>query len=302
VESATAFFPWREVFEDLLGIRGTAEPGARRARVQGAMARLSPRDVPLLPLLNPVILTDFAETPATTALRDQARGAATMALLGRLLVLFPEPGAHKAILLEDAHCFDSASWLLVGVARHSPGVLLLITTRPIQLPEVAGIDAAPRTTFENDRRAALPRRVEAWSPPMTADTERRVASPRRTEDGSPPAVEDASALHIRLQSLGAEGAIQVACNRLGVTALPESVAELIRSRSEGNPLFSEELAYALRDSGALVIEDGACRLGAGDLAAVAIPTSVQAAMTSRIDRLPVAEQMWRSRSPSSPRA
>ena len=42
--------------------------------------------------------------------------------------------------------------------------------------------------------------------------------------------------------------------------MPEQVATLVHGKAEGNPLFVEELAYALRDGGLLQFEGGQCRL------------------------------------------
>jgi predicted ATPase len=58
------------------------------------------------------------------------------------------------------------------------------------------------------------------------------------------------------------------CRRLGVATLPAPVAELIREKAHGNPFFSEELAYALRDAGLILIE--------GDTYADLTPGAVQA--------------------------
>jgi len=64
-------------------------------------------------------------------------------------------------------------------------------------------------------------------------------------------------------------------NRLQVATLPAPVAELIREKAHGNPFFSEELAYALRDAGLIQIEGDACRLTPGaDLQALSFPESV----------------------------
>ncbi|MEK7277702.1 MAG: guanylate cyclase, partial [Chloroflexota bacterium] len=83
------------------------------------------------------------------------------------------------------------------------------------------------------------------------------------------------------------------CDRLGVSSLPDSVAALIREKAEGHPFFSEELAYALRDSGLIRIVDGQCRLSpeAGDFRSVNIPDTVQCVITGRIDRLEPPQQL-----------
>jgi tetratricopeptide (TPR) repeat protein len=92
--------------------------------------------------------------------------------------------------------------------------------------------------------------------------------------------------------LPADEALTLVCRRLGVTGLPAPVAALIREKAEGNPFFSEELAYALRDSGLIQMSGSECRLAAGvDLKAVAFPDTVQGVITSRIDRLPPPQQL-----------
>lgn len=97
---------------------------------------------------------------------------------------------------------------------------------------------------------------------------------------------------LKLLPLGPEESLQLACQRLGVETLPPAAAELIRVRAQGNPFFSEELAFALRDSGMLVIEGRTCRLAEGrDLTEVSFPETVQGVVTSRIDRLPPAAQL-----------
>lgn len=81
--------------------------------------------------------------------------------------------------------------------------------------------------------------------------------------------------------------------RLGVAAVAEPLVDLIHAKSQGNPLFAEQLAYALRDAGQVVVEDGVCRIApdAGDLQAVGLPDNVQSVIISRIDRLPPAPQL-----------
>ena len=98
---------------------------------------------------------------------------------------------------------------------------------------------------------------------------------------------------VRLEALPATDIGTLVCQRLGVTALPEQVAALIRERAEGHPFFSEELAYALRDTGLITIRDGRCQLAAGvtDLGTLDIPHTVEGVITGRIDRLPAPQQL-----------
>jgi tetratricopeptide (TPR) repeat protein len=75
--------------------------------------------------------------------------------------------------------------------------------------------------------------------------------------------------------------------------VPSEVGKLIRSKSEGHPFFAEELAYALRDSGVLIIERDTCHLAPGldHLDSVTLPDNLEAAITSRIDGLNPSQQL-----------
>ncbi|MGE5462610.1 MAG: AAA family ATPase [Syntrophothermus sp.] len=98
---------------------------------------------------------------------------------------------------------------------------------------------------------------------------------------------------IRLEAMPLDDVDALVCQRLGVEAIPPLVSKLIREKSEGHPFFAEELAYALRDSGVLLIEGQRSRLASGlnDLAEVALPDNLQAAITSRIDGLSPSQQL-----------
>jgi predicted ATPase/class 3 adenylate cyclase len=97
---------------------------------------------------------------------------------------------------------------------------------------------------------------------------------------------ESSARLLPLGPLGAQESLEIASDRLVVERLSAEVAELVVEKAGGNPLFSEELAYALRDSGLVEIADGALRLVAGaNLASLVLPDSVEGIIGSRIDRL-----------------
>ena len=98
---------------------------------------------------------------------------------------------------------------------------------------------------------------------------------------------------LRLDPLPPEDTEVLVCQHLGVDALPEPVAALIYSRSEGHPFFSEELAYSLCDAGVIVIADGDCQIapGTGSLSDLNLPDTVRGVITSRIDRLPPTQQL-----------
>ena len=101
-----------------------------------------------------------------------------------------------------------------------------------------------------------------------------------------------SAEFLRLEVLDAEETVALACSRLGVAHLPAIVSKLILDKSQGNPFFCEELAYALRDLGLLIVNDGRCELARGvDLHSLCMPNHVEGVVTGRIDRLNPSQQL-----------
>jgi predicted ATPase len=67
-----------------------------------------------------------------------------------------------------------------------------------------------------------------------------------------------------------------------------ALKRLIIEKTDGNPLFMEEIVQALTEEGALV-RNGAIKL-TRPLAALKVPPTVQDIIASRIDRLPAAEK------------
>lgn len=105
--------------------------------------------------------------------------------------------------------------------------------------------------------------------------------------------EGAGTTFIRLDTMPLDEVEELVCQRLGVKSIPPPAGRLIREKSEGHPFFAEELAYALRDSGILIIERDECRLAPGlnNLDSVSIPGNLEAAITSRIDSLDPSQQL-----------
>lgn len=104
---------------------------------------------PLLPLLNPVLLTDFADSDATSSMNDRDRAAATHDFLADLLAGLPRADDRKALVVEDAHWMDSASWKLASrVCMRSAPLLTVFSVRPFTGPaseDLEAICSAPGT-------------------------------------------------------------------------------------------------------------------------------------------------------------
>jgi class 3 adenylate cyclase/predicted ATPase len=160
--------------------------------------------------------------------------------------------APRLLILEDAHWLDSASWALALAVSERVRPLLLVIA-------------------QRPLGAAVPQ------PPAPAEYERLRA---------------AAGVRLHLDALTLEEAEVLVCRRLQIEALPEPVAGLIREKAQGNPFFSEELAYALRDAGLIRIAGGVCEVAPGaDLQGLSFPETVQAAIISRIDRLAPTQQL-----------
>jgi predicted ATPase len=93
---------------------------------------------------------------------------------------------------------------------------------------------------------------------------------------------------IHLSPLGVDEAREMIQNRLGHDPVPPELEQFIVMKSEGNPLFIEEVLQALFDQGVLVRGDTTTL--ARPLNAITIPATVQGILASRIDGLPAAEK------------
>lgn len=117
-----------------------------------------------------------------------------------------------------------------------------------------------------------------------------VLSTRPFSDPEPaPMAELRSLPHTRvlpLSTLTDAETIALVCSKLGVASLPSTVQEVICSRAGGLPLYAEELATSLLDSGVIKVEKGCCLLRPGvDPSTLVLPETLQAVMGSRLDRL-----------------
>lgn len=99
--------------------------------------------------------------------------------------------------------------------------------------------------------------------------------------------------YLRLQGLTRSETQQFIRQQLAVTQLPQTITDFVYAKAEGHPLFSEELAYSLRDNGLIQIEQDQCQLAVPDqnLEALDLPSTLQGLITSRIDRLLPPQQL-----------
>jgi class 3 adenylate cyclase/tetratricopeptide (TPR) repeat protein len=94
---------------------------------------------------------------------------------------------------------------------------------------------------------------------------------------------------IALAPLGPEAIEELLRDLLGSDPSLNGLPDLVRERTAGNPFFIEEVVQSLVEAASLEGERGAYRL-VRPVAAGAVPASVQAVLSARIDRLPEREK------------
>jgi class 3 adenylate cyclase/tetratricopeptide (TPR) repeat protein len=94
---------------------------------------------------------------------------------------------------------------------------------------------------------------------------------------------------VAVDPLPPESAEELLRGLLGPDPGLRPLSRLLIERTEGNPFFLEESLWTLVETHALVGERGAYRLAKG-LPAIQVPSTVQAVLAARIDRLPTEEK------------
>ena len=89
---------------------------------------------------------------------------------------------------------------------------------------------------------------------------------------------------IHLRPLGASSSITVMKSVAGAEGFPETLGRLVHERTGGNPFFLEEVCQTLLEEGTLQTEHGQAVLK-GSLEALRLPTTVQAVIRTRMDRM-----------------
>src|SRR5215510_2725038 len=92
-----------------------------------------------------------------------------------------------------------------------------------------------------------------------------------------------------LQPLDPEAIHALLRDQLGKDPSVARLPQIIHARTKGNPFFTEEVVQSLVDGGQLAGGRGAYRL-ATPVEALQVPASIQAVLSSRIDRLPEREK------------
>ena len=207
----------------------------------------------LAPLLNPVLGLELPETAASAELSGQGRAGRTRDLLVRLL----RAGRGDPDRAGDRGRPLAGLGLDRAGAGPQPGADAAAAGGGHPLPGEAG--RSPTTSPGPPTGGCCGRRTSSgwcWT-----------GSPRRGQ--------------------GLVG------QRLGAASVPDTLARLVESKAEGNPLFTEELTIALREAELVRVVGGRVELASevADVLARRMPQTVHGAITSRIDRLSPTQQL-----------
>ena len=150
-------------------MEGLDDPDERRARVQERLGA-DPELAQYAPLLNAFLPLGFPDNELTATMDGRVRADNTHALLLRLLGEAARP-RPTALVLEDTHWLDSASWALTArVRRRLPSILLILAQRPtaesippdgLALLESPGSDRIPLARWSPTTSWRWP--VTAWA-------------------------------------------------------------------------------------------------------------------------------------------
>ena len=95
---------------------------------------------------------------------------------------------------------------------------------------------------------------------------------------------------LNLNQLGRSQVVDLICKTAGGKTLPVAIVEQITTKSQGVPLFIEEITRAILESGDLE-EDGERYVLRGSIRDFAIPSTLQDSSIARLDRLGVAKDV-----------
>ncbi len=101
---------------------------------------------------------------------------------------------------------------------------------------------------------------------------------------TPPWVGQAQVTALTLNRLGRRQSAAMVANVAGAGALPQAVREEVAARTEGVPLFVEELTKA-------VLEAGPCAPDSTTVSALQVPATLQDSLMARLDRLGPAKEV-----------
>ncbi|MBN2554019.1 MAG: AAA family ATPase [Spirochaetales bacterium] len=254
---STSYRPFRQMLRRYMQIEEEEDPGSARHKLDSALRSLFP-------------------SPAGDS--DPVSAGQLSAHLGNLLVL--GDGEQNAGGLDYAQAEARSRQMLLTVRRFFER---LAQSRPLVLviEDLQWLDESSAILLEHllplcEQVPLLLCGLSRPEPEGPAAAIRSTAA-RRFQDRY---------TEIPLTGLSPPDSARLAGNLLGARELPPRLEQLIFDKSEGNPLFLEELIRVLIDQKSVVLSRGSGRWQfAGEIDLFAIPNTIQGVISARLDRL-----------------
>jgi class 3 adenylate cyclase/tetratricopeptide (TPR) repeat protein len=243
---STSYGPVAQILRAALGL-GANDPSAiARTKLRAGLRALAgSRGDQAQPALAHLLGIELGAVGVDAGPTDPRSRQSQIVLATRIVLEELAARGPMVLAVEDLHWADAASVELLSVILELTDVLPLMVLVTCR-PETEG---------------------EAWT--FRFDAEKNY--PHRLTE-------------IRLGALAPEQIEHLADNLLRVSDLPERLRSQILQRSEGNPLFLEEIIRELIDRGVLHHVGGRWT-AATDVERLGIPTTLRGVLAARIDRL-----------------
>ncbi len=140
--------------------------------------------------------------------------------------------------------------------------------------------------LDSSSRALLRRVVRSVPRLLTMVTLRRATAPSDDHDEILKLATDEP---VRLTTLEPEHTAALVRQRLGVSRIPADLSRFVEARVAGHPFFCEALVKTMQEGGVVRVESGTTVVG--DLSQLDIPSTVEGAVLSLVDRLTPQQQL-----------
>jgi len=246
------YLAWRALAAEILACSPDADITRLTDAAVGALKALDPSQVDHWPVLGDLLGIPFPDTPLTRGMQASQRRQVLVDLISRWIKV-QSAQTPLFLVLEDAQWADQASIEL------TLELALVANSLPPEASKGVVILLVHRP---------LPLSIStAWQTLIQMTTET-----------------------ITLDELSPAAVCDLVAYRLGVPSIPNRLAALLVSRTQGHPFFAEELCQTLQEQGLVRVLDGQVQLSP-DLASATVPASVEDLVQSRIDRLDEATRL-----------
>ncbi|MCI0527612.1 MAG: AAA family ATPase, partial [Nitrospira sp.] len=255
-----SYLPFLAIVRSLFGLKGFESEREIKRQMDQRLRTLNLESSQVAPYLRN-LLSLTVEDEVFPKLSEQLIRQRTVEAL-KTLVLAEASRQPLVLILEDVHWIDKASEeVLTALVEGMEGIslLLVLVYRPEYLHRWTG--KAYHTQI------SLVRLPSAISGEMVRAI---LSKPYATR--------------VSLERLSSEQSTAMVQELLGTAEIPEELERLVATRTEGNPLFVEELTRSLLEGGDLVRKNGGYILKKYP-EALNIPSTVPGVLLARIDRL-----------------